>query len=48
MLNKPAFAPPGFLFPVVWTILYILMGIASYLVVTSKQPAGNALTVYGI
>lgn len=48
MLNKPAFAPPGFLLPVVWTILYVLMGFASYLVVTSQKPTGNALTVYGI
>ena len=30
-ITKPALAPPGWLFPVVWTILYILMGIASYL-----------------
>ena len=28
MLAKPNFAPPGFLFPIVWTILYILMGIS--------------------
>ena len=26
---KPALTPPGWLFPVVWTILYILMGISS-------------------
>ena len=31
-ITKPALAPPSFLFPVVWTILYILMGISSYLV----------------
>ena len=48
MLQKPTFAPPGFLFPVVWTILYVLMGIASYLVLTSGKPTGNALIVYGI
>ena len=29
ILNKPAFSPPGFIFPVVWTILYILMGASS-------------------
>ena len=26
-INKPALAPPGFLFPIVWIILYILMGL---------------------
>ena len=34
-VEKPALAPPAGLFPVVWTILYILMGISSYLVLTS-------------
>jgi len=27
--NKPPLSPPSWLFPVVWTILYILMGVAS-------------------
>ena len=48
LINKPFFAPPSWLFPVVWTILYILMGIASYLVFISKKPNKTALTVYGI
>ena len=28
MLNRPFLAPPGWLFPVVWTILYALMGVS--------------------
>jgi tryptophan-rich sensory protein len=28
LLVKPRFAPPGILFPIVWTILYTLMGIS--------------------
>ena len=29
-LNKPFFAPPGFLFGIIWTILYILIAISIY------------------
>ena len=50
-LNKPALSPPGFLFPIVWTILYILMGISSYLVITSgagKNKIRDALVTYGL
>lgn len=31
-LELPSLAPPSFLFPVAWTILYILMGVSAYLV----------------
>lgn len=27
-LNNPPLAPPSFLFPIVWTILYVLMGVS--------------------
>ena len=50
-LNQPPLSPPGWLFPVVWTILYILMGIASYLVLTSgksHESIRRALVLYGI
>lgn len=32
MINKPFLAPAGFIFPIAWSILYILMGISSYLI----------------
>ena len=47
-IQKPPLSPPGWLFPIVWTLLYILMGIASYLVFTSQKPNRTALTVYGV
>ena len=36
-LIKPPLSPPGFLFPIVWTILYILMGISHYLTRNSSK-----------
>lgn len=50
-LNKPPLSPPGWLFPVVWTLLFVLMGLASYLVLTSARPrqaVNRALWLYGI
>ena len=48
-VTKPALSPPPWIFPVVWTILYTLMGISSYLILTSekdKKEIQKALTVY--
>ena len=36
-IKKPIFAPPAIIFPIVWGILYILMGISSYLVFISDS-----------
>lgn len=36
-LVKPSFSPPGFVFPIVWTILYLLMGYSSYLIYESND-----------
>lgn len=30
-INKPLFAPPKILFPIVWSIIYLLLGISYYL-----------------
>ena len=47
VINVPAFAPPSWLFPIVWTILYILMGISSYLVSEENtEESKQALSIY--
>lgn len=51
VLNQPPLSPPGWIFPIVWTILYLLMGYASYRVLTSgadRMEIKKALTFYGI
>ncbi len=37
-MNKPPLSPPGWVFPVVWSILYLLMGYAAYRVQVSGKP----------
>lgn len=36
-IQKPDFAPHAILFPIIWSVLYILMGISSYLVFMSDS-----------
>ena len=40
-LNKPPLSPPGWLFGVVWPVLYVLMGVALYLVLDSRNVGGQ-------
>lgn len=50
-INQPFLAPPGWLFPVVWTVLYVLMGISSAMIYESEAPSDDkkrALKLYGI
>ncbi|MBO5287743.1 MAG: tryptophan-rich sensory protein [Clostridia bacterium] len=51
-INTPSFAPPGILFPIVWSVLYILMGISAGLIKTSENSTKDerlrALFTYGI
>lgn len=44
--NQPPLSPPGWLFPVVWTALYLLMGYASYRVLVSGKPYETAGKFY--
>ena len=46
-LVKPELAPPSWIFPVVWTILFILMGISAYLVyISDSQYRNSSLKIY--
>lgn len=46
-LTKPPFTPPPAVFPIVWTILYVLMGIGAAIIWNSKSPLRqSALLLY--
>lgn len=56
-IKTPPLSPPAWLFPVVWTILYILMGISAAAVYRTveknkstekKEESATALAVYGL
>lgn len=44
-LAKPAAMPPGWAFPVAWTILYVLIGLALAMVVSAKGSNGRSLAI---
>lgn len=47
--RKPFFTPPNAVFPIVWTILYILMGISAARVWKSNDPKKKqAMKTYGL
>ena len=50
-LAKPPFNPPGWVFGPVWTLLYVLMGVAFFLIwrkVGTSPSARGAMAAYGI
>ena len=50
-MYKPLLSPPGWVFPAVWTILYVLMGLACYQVWQSEATRPRkkrALILYGV
>ena len=50
ILNQPPLSPPGWIFPIVWSILYLLMGYATYRVLESggdRENINKALRLYG-
>ena len=51
LMYKPLLSPPGWVFPVVWTALYVLMGVASCQVWQSEASAPRkkrALILYAV
>lgn len=46
-LYRPPLAPPGWVFPVVWTVLFVLMGLAAYFVyVSDSDQKETAIKLY--
>lgn len=46
---RPPLSPPSWIFPVVWAILYALMGISAYMIYNSgDSDSGFALKIYAV
>ena len=48
-LNKPPLSPPAIVFPIVWSILYLLMGVGAYSLSNERDfKTSNLLKIYWI
>lgn len=45
-INKPSWTPPNEVFGPVWTVLYVLMGVAAFLVSRSRRVVGRAIAIW--
>lgn len=51
LMKKPPLAPPAVLFPIVWTVLYIMMGLACYYIYvteTEESLKNRAILFYAL
>lgn len=44
-MNKPPLSPPAMVFPIAWTILYIMMGLASYFIIMSEADSKAKMSI---
>lgn len=48
-LNKPTLTPPNYVFPIAWTLLYIIMGLSIGFILKDKDKTTHKLTIlFGI
>jgi translocator protein len=49
-LNRPEIVPPGWVFGLVWTLLYIMLGLAVAMILHARgaKGRGSALTLFGV
>lgn len=46
---RPPLSPPAIIFPIVWAVLYAIMGISAYMIFLNRSPLRkNALTVFAV
>ncbi|MBE5804643.1 MAG: tryptophan-rich sensory protein [Clostridiales bacterium] len=47
-IARPGFAPPGWVFPVAWTILYAAMSVSLWLAIRKDAPSRATIVLYAV